>query len=124
MDKIIEKELKGLISDKLKEIKKQTGKTLEEMADDVSLEYSVFYNLYTGKHAPRLTTLFKVSRVYELPIDFWFSKFNKLTDKISVHQQVKYSELLNTYKKLDEPAQDFVLYMLKGLVRKRPLKKR
>lgn len=119
MDKPIETELKSLISSKLKEIKKQTGKTLEELADDVSLEFSVFYNLYNGVHVPRLTTLFQISKAYDLPIDFWFSKFSKLTDKTNLHQQVKYSDLLNAYKKLDNTSQDLVLDMLKGLVKNR-----
>ena len=122
MDKSIESELKDLISSKLKEIKEQTGKTLEEMADEVSLEFSVFYNLYNGVHAPRLTTLFKISRVYDLPIDFWFSKFSKLTDKTNVRKNAKHSSLVNIYKKLDNTSQDLVLDMLKGLVKRRKRK--
>jgi transcriptional regulator with XRE-family HTH domain len=116
----LEKELKNLISSKLQQIRRQSGQTLEEMAYEAELDFSVFYNIYNGIHIPRLTTLFQISNVYGVPVEFWF-KTLKTGDKENLDLQQKTNErdLLRAYNKLDAGARSVILGMLKSYAKKR-----
>ncbi|MDR1323349.1 MAG: helix-turn-helix domain-containing protein [Candidatus Margulisbacteria bacterium] len=122
MDKAnLEKELKTLISNKLKQIRKQSGNTLEQMAEEIGIEYTNFWNLYSGANLPRLTTLFQLSKTYNFPIGYWFEGLEKLTakEKAVAREKTKLTDLLNVYQKLDENTQDVVLNLLKSHAHKR-----
>jgi transcriptional regulator with XRE-family HTH domain len=116
----LEKELKTLISSKLRQIRKQSGQTLEEMAYEAELDFSVFYNIYNGIHIPHLTTLFQISNVYGVPIEFWF-KTLKSGDKENQDLQRKNNErgLLQAYNKLNDGAKSVVLDMLRSYAKRR-----
>ncbi|MDR1453000.1 MAG: helix-turn-helix domain-containing protein [Candidatus Margulisbacteria bacterium] len=122
MDKSnLEKELKILISSKLKQIRKQSGNTIEQMAEEIGIEYTNFWNLYSGVNLPRLSTLFQLSKTYNFPIGYWFEGLEKLTvkEKAAARQKTKLANLLNVYQKLDENTQDVVLNILKSHARRR-----
>jgi transcriptional regulator with XRE-family HTH domain len=122
MDKSnLEKELKILISSKLKQIRKQSGNTIEQMAEEIGIEYTNFWNLYSGVNLPRLTTLFQMSKTYDFPINYWFEGLEKLTaeEKSAARKKTKLANMLNVYQRLDENTQDVVLKILKSHANRR-----
>ncbi|MDR1113829.1 MAG: hypothetical protein LBL50_01910 [Candidatus Margulisbacteria bacterium] len=122
MDKAaIEKELKLLISGKLQLIKKQSGASLEKMAEEVGLEYASFYNIYKGLNLPRLVTLFQISRRYHLPVEFWFKKAEALAgrEEAGLRRKPAESELVQLFNELDPGAKKVLKKMLKGYLRQR-----
>lgn len=119
MDKdSVEKNLKKFISGRLKQIREQRLITLERMADEIGIEYSAFYNIYKGKTLPRLATLYTISQLYNLPIEFIFKEltFNKNNNIVKKINEV---DLLQTYRRLDLETQRVLLNLMKSHVQKR-----
>jgi transcriptional regulator with XRE-family HTH domain len=120
-ESVLEKELKTLISKKLKQIRKENGNSLEKMAESFDLDYSVFYNIYTGLYLPRLTTLVRISTAYGVPLDFWI----KGSEKISTRDQEKFQkkfidfDLLQVFHRLEDEAKPVLLRILKGYLQRR-----
>jgi transcriptional regulator with XRE-family HTH domain len=101
--KDIEKKLKALISTKLQQIKKDSGVSLEKMAETLSLDYSVFYHLYTGAYLPRLTTLWQISKIYNIPIEDWFKDLDFAKKAKPDKNSLEFSVLYN-FRQLDDTA--------------------
>ena len=121
MDRVrIDRELKALISAKLKQIRKDSDHSIEKMAAEIGLEYTAFYNIYNGRNLPRLLTLIQISQTYNIPLDFWFKdlgsagKEEKETPLLSNPQH----DILRVFAKLDDNTKNVVLNILKGYVRK------
>ena len=122
MDKTkIEQELRALISSKLKEIRKKSGNTIEAMSEEIGIQYTNFWNVYSGANLPRLSTLAQISRTYNLPISYWFEDMDKISPKrqAEVQKKTKTVDMLTTYEKLDENTQEVILKILKSYVNKR-----
>jgi transcriptional regulator with XRE-family HTH domain len=100
-DKDIEKKLKALISTKLQQIKKDSGASLEKMAESLSLDYSVFYHLYAGDYLPRLTTLWQISRIYDIPIEDWFKELDFAKKAKQNKNSLEFS-VLHNFRQLDD----------------------
>ena len=120
----MEKELKTLISGKLKQIRKDSGHSIEKMAVEIGLDYSSFYKVYSGKNLPRLVTLFQISHVYGIPVEFWFKTLQKYTsnEKENVEQKIREFDILQVFDKLDVNISEVILKLLKGYLRKREIK--
>ena len=121
MDKTaIEKELKAVISGELKRIRKQNGSTLEQMAEEIGIEYNNLYNIYASKNLPRLTTLVMINQAFGIPADFWFKSFDKMTPRQEdeLHKKLAENEILNVFYKLDDEARNTLLKILRGYNRK------
>ncbi|MDR1114380.1 MAG: hypothetical protein LBL50_04750 [Candidatus Margulisbacteria bacterium] len=103
--KDIEKKLKALISTKLQQIKKDSGDSLEKMAEALSLDYSVFYHLYKGTYLPRLTTLWQISRIYNIPIEDWFKELD-FTKKAKQDKHSLEFSVLHNFRQLDDAAKN------------------
>ncbi|GBR77165.1 helix-turn-helix XRE-family transcriptional regulators, partial [Candidatus Termititenax persephonae] len=98
--KDIEKKLKSLISAKLQQIRHGNGETLEKMAETLSLDYSVFYHLYKGSYLPRLTTLWQISKIYNIPVEDWFKELD-FEKKVKADKNSLEFSLLHNFRKLD-----------------------
>lgn len=125
MDKAIaEKELKTLISGKLKEIRKDSGHSIEKMAAEIGLDYSSFYKVYSGYNLPRLITLYQISNIYGIPVEFWFSTLQKYTvkKKDTIEQKMREYDILQIFNKLDADTAQVILKVLKGYLRKKEIK--
>jgi DNA-binding XRE family transcriptional regulator len=99
--KDIEKKLKSLISTKLQQIKKDSDVSLEKMAESLSLDYSVFYHLYKGAYLPRLTTLWQISRIYNIPIEDWFKELD-FAKKAKLNKNSLEFSVLHNFRQLDD----------------------
>ena len=117
---VIEKELKTVISGELKRIRKQNGSTLEQMANEIGIEYNNLYNIYTGQNLPRLTTLVMINQAFGIPSDFWFKSFEKMTDRQNeeLHKKLREGEILKIFYKLDDDARNTLLKILRSYNRK------
>jgi transcriptional regulator with XRE-family HTH domain len=114
---VTDKELKHLISQKLKQLRKKSGKTLEETAQDLDLDYSIFYNLYNGRRLPRLTTLVKLSRRYGLPVEYWFKDLARMPPKNTtwVERRAVEFNLLKNFNRLDKQTRKVMSRILQKL---------
>jgi transcriptional regulator with XRE-family HTH domain len=120
----VEKHLKKLISSKLKQIHKQRKITLERMADEIDIEYSALYNIYKGKALPRLATLYTISKLYNLSIEFMFKDIENISPETSseVVRKINETDLVQTYRKLDNETQKVLLNLMKSHIQKRKYK--
>ncbi|MDR1997598.1 MAG: helix-turn-helix domain-containing protein [Candidatus Margulisbacteria bacterium] len=116
MNKVTDKELKLLISKRLNQLKQQSGKTVEQTAEDLDIDYSQYFNLLRGKRLAKLTTLVNIANAYDLELD-WFVR-EKTGDKI--RGKVNTWRLLSGFNKLSPEVQDFVLKVLDSVTRKKP----
>ncbi|MDR1324026.1 MAG: helix-turn-helix transcriptional regulator [Candidatus Margulisbacteria bacterium] len=116
----IEKHLKKLISSKLKQIKKQRKMTIEQMAAEVGIEYSAFYNIYEGNALPRLATLYAISSLYDLPIEFLFKDIS-IEKQSDIIQKIDNVDLVQTYRKLDNETQRVLLSLMKSHIQRRKI---
>ena len=103
--KDVEKKLKSLISTKLQQIRKSRGDSLEKMAESLSLDYSVFYHLYNGDYLPRLTTLWQISKSYNIPIEDWFKELD-FTKRAGQDKSSLEFSVLHNFRQLDETTKD------------------
>ncbi|MDR1996898.1 MAG: helix-turn-helix transcriptional regulator [Candidatus Margulisbacteria bacterium] len=107
----VEKKLKSLISTKLQQIRKGSGDSLEKMAEALSLDYSVFYHLYKGAYLPRLTTLWRISRFYNIPIEDWFKELDFAQKAAPDHHSLEFS-VLHNFRQLDATTKDIFAKIL------------
>jgi transcriptional regulator with XRE-family HTH domain len=120
MDKSnIEKELKLLISGKLKKIKEKTGSSLEKMAAEIGIDYVSLYNIYKGVHLPRIVTLFQISQAYDLPLEFWFKEAEKLAGRRKNARRRKQGTALRLFDQLDARNQKVMLKIMRHSLKKK-----
>jgi transcriptional regulator with XRE-family HTH domain len=119
MDKSgIERELKLLISGKLKKIKTQTGSSLEKMADEIGIDYVSLYNIYKGVHLPRIVTLFQISQAYDLPLEFWFKEAERLASRRKNARRRTQATILRLFDQLDARNQKTMLKIMRHSLKK------
>ncbi|MDR1997127.1 MAG: helix-turn-helix transcriptional regulator [Candidatus Margulisbacteria bacterium] len=118
---IIEQELKAVISGKLKQIRADNDHSIEKMAEETDLEYTAFYNIYSGRNLPRLPTLIQISQTYAIPMEFWFRNITELKPpekKENIHRSGLELDILRVFARLDAVTRDVILKILKGYIRK------
>jgi len=114
MKKELEKELKQLISDKLQQLRKANNFTIEQLAEKLSIDYSVMHNIITGTRLPRITTLYHISKTLNISLDDWFKNIN-FEKKANLDKNNVDFVMLYNFKKLDNSSKDFVIKVLQGL---------
>jgi transcriptional regulator with XRE-family HTH domain len=120
MDKSsIERELKLLISGKLKKIKAQTGSSLEKMADEIGIDYVSLYNVYKGVNLPRIVTLFQISQAYDLPLGFWFKEAERLAGRRKNSRRREQAAALRLFDQLDTRNQKVMLKIMRHSLKKK-----
>lgn len=92
-------DIKKQLGKKIKQIRKSKNLTQEELAEMIEIEVPSLSNIETGKFAPSVETLQKLSNV--LQVGLWeFYYFNTLTDEQmfeEINAKIKNnSELLKT----------------------------
>jgi transcriptional regulator with XRE-family HTH domain len=114
---ITDKDIKKLLSKKLEQLRKKTGKTIEDTAMDLSLDYSLYFHLLRGKRLPRLTTLLNINACYGLTLDWWFKELVKPapSSKVQLDKKIAEFQLLNSFNKLDHKCQRLILKMFGNL---------
>ncbi|GBR75884.1 hypothetical protein NO2_0515 [Candidatus Termititenax persephonae] len=115
MAKLTDKDLKLLISKRLTQLQKQGGKTIEQTADYLDIDYSQYFNLLRGKRLAKLTTIVNIANIYNIGLD-WFVK-EKAEEKTET--KVNTLRLLSSFHKLNGTAQNIVLEILDNLARKK-----
>ena len=75
-------ELKKLIGNKIKTIRKQKGITQEKLAELIGIETPSMSNIETGKYSPSIETLQKLAEILNVkPYEFYQVEDLTLTDK-------------------------------------------
>ncbi|GBR72886.1 putative transcriptional regulators [Candidatus Termititenax aidoneus] len=111
----VEKRLKTLISTKLQEIREAAGgQSLEKMAEQLNLNYTVLFHIYSGKYLPRLTTLTQILDFYNLPIEIFFKDLTN-KDKATLAKNASHATLISDFDKLDKPMQASILKIVRKL---------
>jgi transcriptional regulator with XRE-family HTH domain len=121
----IEKALKTIISGKLQQIKKQGGYVLEQMAEEIGIEYPTFYSIYKGYNLPRLVTLYQISQTYNIPAAFWFQNLTRTVPrkKEPLRFSVRDNAVLQVFNSVDAQTGEVILKVLRAYARKRRRKK-
>ena len=120
-NKILENNLKALISKKLRRLRENSGETLEKTADFLDLNYSQYYRLLQGTQLPHLATLIKINQAYGLDMNWWFkdlAEFSSTGVKVDVAQKAAEKDLLNNFYKLDGQARKNLQKLLKSMLKK------
>jgi transcriptional regulator with XRE-family HTH domain len=122
----IEKALKIIISDKLQQIKKQGGYVLEQMAEEIGIEYPTFYSIYKGHNLPRLVTLYQISRAYGIPVSFWFQNLERVVPSKKEQRRCAVcnnTAVLRVFDNIDAETGGVILKVLRAYARKQRRKK-
>jgi transcriptional regulator with XRE-family HTH domain len=113
---ISDSNLKLLVSQKLRQLRTQSQKTIEETANDLDLDITQYMRLLKGTRLPRLSTLLNINTLYGLNMDWWFAEIaNNRKDKINVKEKSLEFELLNSFRKLDLNHKETVVGMIHNL---------
>jgi transcriptional regulator with XRE-family HTH domain len=113
-----EKELKTCISTKLQQIRRANGYSIEKMAETLSLDYSVFYHILNGTYLPRLTTLWQISKIYNIPLADWFGNVTFEQKTVSDKKSLEFS-VLHNFRKLDNPTKVLVAKIIRRFTSKK-----
>lgn len=82
------KELKKALGSQIQKIRKQKKYTQEHLAELIGIEVPSLSNIETGKYAPSIETLQKLSEVLQVkPWEFYY--FNELTDNEMKQELIK-----------------------------------
>lgn len=82
------KELKKALGIQIQKIRKQKKYTQEHLAELIGIEVPSLSNIETGKYAPSIETLQKLSEVLQVkPWEFYY--FNELTDNEMKQELIK-----------------------------------
>lgn len=82
------KELKKALGRQIQKIRKQKKYTQEHLAELIGIEVPSLSNIETGKYAPSIETLQKLSEVLQVkPWEFYY--FNELTDNEMKQELIK-----------------------------------
>jgi transcriptional regulator with XRE-family HTH domain len=114
----IEKALKAIISGKLQQIKKQGGYVLEQMAEEIGIEYPTFYSIYKGHNLPRLVTLYQIGQTYNIPASFWFQDLARTVPRKKPRISVRDHAVLRIFGGLDAETSGVILKVLRAYSRK------
>jgi len=109
--KAIEKELKASISGKLKHLRTKIDISLEQFAETVNMDFSSFHQVYSGKTLPRLSTLWQISSLYDIPIQDWFKDLDE-KNKIILNNKGLNVLMLQNFNKLQQSEKEFLVKLL------------
>lgn len=109
--KIIERDLKIAISNKLKQLRTKIDISLEQFAEICGMDFSSFHQIYSGKTLPRLSTLWQISHLYDLPIQDWFKDLNN-KNKTCLNNKGLNMLLLHNFNKLQQGEKEFLVKLL------------
>ena len=112
------KNLKEIVSRKLTQLLKNSGKTLEASAYDLNMPLSQYYRLLKGQCLPLLPTFLNISRVYGVSLDWWFTNNEPPKPQNEIKRNLLEYKLLKTFKKLDGKAQKSALVILNTLAKR------
>ncbi|MDR1323739.1 MAG: helix-turn-helix domain-containing protein [Candidatus Margulisbacteria bacterium] len=115
MEKATDKHLKTLIGKRLTQLKKESGKTIEQTAEDLDLDYSQYFNLLHGKRLAKLTTIVNIANAYGLELDWFVREKSGLKSKDNVDAL----RLLSGFRRLSAEVRDFVLRALDAAAKKK-----
>jgi transcriptional regulator with XRE-family HTH domain len=112
-------DIKKAISEKLEILRKNSGQTNEAAADSLDIDLSEFYRILKGHRMPKLHTFLRISQKYGMKLDWWFSEMQELPRGIKQFQKRALEmRAVNLFQKLDTKFQEFVLNLIKDLVKK------
>ncbi|MDR1997821.1 MAG: helix-turn-helix domain-containing protein [Candidatus Margulisbacteria bacterium] len=104
--------LKASIGKKIKELRFNSGLTIEDLTNELDISFSNYFYLEKGsKHAPSLDTLYKLAEFYHVPIGYFFQ------DQLppAVPGTPEQQKLLLEFSKLNKHNKNFCLYLLTTL---------
>ncbi|MDR1453200.1 MAG: helix-turn-helix domain-containing protein [Candidatus Margulisbacteria bacterium] len=111
--------LKKLISKKMEFLRKNSDETNEAAADSLDIDLSEFYRILKGHRLPHLKTLLRISKKYGVSMDWWFNDLSDTPlDKNKFRQRAFELQIVSLVKKLDAGFQEFILTLVKDLVRR------
>jgi transcriptional regulator with XRE-family HTH domain len=117
---ITARDLKLLISKKLRLLRERSKKTLENSAEDLNLDYAQYCRMLKGTALPHLVTLAKINKFYNLDMNWWFKEPRGCAqDKVRVREKTLEFELISSFQKLDIRTKEIVLEMINNLSKKR-----
>lgn len=73
--------MKAQIQIVLKELRKQLGKTQEEVAKDLNITQSTYSNYENGLRQPNIEMLIDLADYYKVPIDILVGRYQLRTEK-------------------------------------------
>jgi transcriptional regulator with XRE-family HTH domain len=112
-------DVKKTISKKLEMLRKNSGQTNEAAADSLDIDLSEFYRILKGHRMPKLHTFLRISQKYGTKLDWWFSETQELPRGTKqFHKRAFEMRVMNLFQKLDAKFQEFVLNLIKDLVKK------
>ena len=109
--KTIEKDLKAAISSKLKQLRTKIDISLEQFAETVNMDFSSFHQIYSGKTLPRLSTLWQISVLYNVPIQNWFKDLDE-KHKTVLNNKGLGVFMLHNFNKLQQNEKEFLVKLL------------
>ena len=113
---ISDDELKLLISKKLRQLRAQSQKTIEETANDLDLDITQYMRLLKGVRLPHLATLVNINKLYGLNMDWWFTEMlDNKKDKNKITNRHLEFELLSSFRKLSLSQKELLLGMINNL---------
>jgi transcriptional regulator with XRE-family HTH domain len=117
---ITDKDLKLLISKKLRLLRESSKKTLENSAEDLNLDYAQYCRMLKGTTLPHLVTLANINKFYNLDMNWWFKEPREYArDKARLREKTVEFELISSFQKLDIQTKEIVLGMINNLSKKR-----
>ncbi|MDR1997086.1 MAG: helix-turn-helix domain-containing protein [Candidatus Margulisbacteria bacterium] len=117
-NEISDDDLKKLFSEKLSLLRKNSGHTMEAIADSLDLDKSEYFRFLKGLRLPHLRTLLRISRKYGVTLDWWFKELDDLPrDKNSMRQKTFELQALSALRKFRPEKRPGVLAALKILAR-------
>jgi transcriptional regulator with XRE-family HTH domain len=111
-------DLKKIISHKLELLRQQSGQTIDNSAYELNMDRSEFFRILKGQRLPMLISMVRISKKYGVSLDWWFEDTDKIPERVG---KAKYSlreyQLLKTFNKLNDSAQEIVLATVKTLTK-------
>ncbi|GBR76787.1 transcriptional regulator XRE family [Candidatus Termititenax persephonae] len=106
--------LRKSIAQKLNALMKKQGLTIENAALSMELEYSNLYYVVKGRKLPRLDTLIKIANGLSVPVEYFFKNIpSKNISLVAVKNNIFRRKIFKELDRLDQPAQTFLLSVLR-----------
>ncbi len=113
-----------VLSEKLKELRKQAGKTQTQVANVLGIQYFTLGKWEQGRAEPSSEDLIKLADYYSVSIDYLFGREDdlgnvKIGENVANNLSKSEREIIELYNKLDGYQQQDVVAMLRALAQRK-----